>query len=112
MNLTQARRNDRFATSPLPLHRATISKIVPTLFAHAKEAQVPTRSRSACAQLLVAKARICHGIAIFVEDGFPDLVVVAPGVDDEEIEIVPATMKDDKPESPRFEIVPHQIRAR
>jgi hypothetical protein len=55
---------------------------------------------------------IRHGIAILIEYSFPNLVVAAPRVDDQEIEIVPATVKDDKPESFRLKIVSHQIRTR
>jgi len=55
---------------------------------------------------------IRHGIAILVEHRFPDLVVTAPRVDNQEIEIVPATVKNDKPESFRVEIASYQIRTR
>jgi len=58
------------------------------------------------------KREIRHGVPILVEYSFPNLVVAAPGVDDQEIEIVSATVKDDKPESFRLETVSYQIRTR
>src|ERR1039457_5119338 len=56
--------------------------------------------------------KIHHGVTVLVENGFPYFVGAAPCADDQEIEIVPATVKHDKAESPRFELSFQEIGSR
>src|SRR5436190_2168954 len=61
--------------------------------------QLPNaESRLVC--FLAGKQReIRHGVPVLVENGLPYFVGAAPGADDQEIEIAPATMEDDKAKS-------------
>ncbi len=45
------------------------------------------------------EGEIGHGVAIFVEDRFPNFVVPTPGVDDQKIKIFSAPVQNDKAKS-------------
>ena len=55
--------------------------------------------------------KVSHGVAILVKDRLPIFVISTPSVNDQEIEIVPAPMQNNKAKSFCLERVASQIRA-
>jgi hypothetical protein len=73
--------------------------------------QFPNAVRALVLAVAGGEREIGHRIAVLVEDGLPQFVVVAPGADDQEIEILAAAMKQHEPKAARFERGPFEIGA-
>ena len=65
--------------------------------------QLPDTEHALVLTLARKQREIDHSIAVLVEDRLPAFVVVAPGANDQKIEIVVTAVKDDEAEPARFE---------